>query len=116
MEVCRWRGAGAVGWRPHAVTASAVVSKLMGEELQSKDEGVPGESLTKWFIRPAGAMPLGVANPLLGAVEDTSLSWRVSLGEKPHLVWMGDGGVLVVVTFLGPSFSESSLSGLCLCG
>lgn len=82
VEVDRRRGAGAVGWRPHAATASAVVSELTADKLQCKVAGASGESLVWWFIRPAAATPLGVITLPWGTVEDASLPWRVSLDEN----------------------------------
>uniref|UniRef100_A0A0D9YQW6 Uncharacterized protein n=1 Tax=Oryza glumipatula TaxID=40148 RepID=A0A0D9YQW6_9ORYZ len=64
VKVGRWRGAGAVGWRPRAAIAGAVVSELMGNKLQSKVVGAPGESLAWWFIGPATATPLASQPPL----------------------------------------------------
>uniref|UniRef100_A0A0D3F410 Uncharacterized protein n=1 Tax=Oryza barthii TaxID=65489 RepID=A0A0D3F410_9ORYZ len=64
VKVGWWRGAGAVGWRPRAAIAGAVVSELMGNKLQSKVVGAPGESLAWWFIGPATATPLASQPPL----------------------------------------------------
>lgn len=64
VKVGRRRGASAVGWRPRAAIAGAVVSELMGNKLQSKVVGAPGESLAWWFIGPATATPLASQPPL----------------------------------------------------
>lgn len=57
-------------WRPHAAIACAVVSELVGGELQAKVMGIPGVSLAQWFIGPAAATSLGIVTPW-GVVEGT---------------------------------------------
>uniref|UniRef100_A0A0E0BZH5 Uncharacterized protein n=1 Tax=Oryza meridionalis TaxID=40149 RepID=A0A0E0BZH5_9ORYZ len=66
---------------------------------------VPGESLVRWFTGPAAATSSGVVISL-GCCRGLPSPF---LGE---LLWMGDGGILDVVTTMVASFLEPRLCGV----
>uniref|UniRef100_A0A0D3FH52 Uncharacterized protein n=1 Tax=Oryza barthii TaxID=65489 RepID=A0A0D3FH52_9ORYZ len=66
---------------------------------------VPGESLVRWFTGPAAATSSGVVT-YLGHCRGLPSPFL------DELLWIGDGGILDVVTTLVASFSEPRLCGV----
>lgn len=81
VEVSRWWGNGDMGWRPHVATACVVVSEFMGDEFHA---GLQGSRRKPCVMvhRASSGYTFWHRNPPWGLVEDTSLPWRVALGEN----------------------------------